>query len=51
MDEQTRRAKVTHEAAIRMARAGLTAKSATVRMTAAARLSELEAEYTAKYGA
>ena len=49
--EQDRRAKATHEAAIRMARVTATvAKSKITRETAAARLVELEASYAAKYG-
>jgi hypothetical protein len=50
MNEQERRAKATHEAAIRMARAATTAKDRTIRETAVARLIELEASYAVKYG-
>ena len=49
--EQDRRARATHEAAIRMARVTATvAKSKITRKTATARLAELEASYAAKYG-
>jgi len=50
MTENERRSKATHEAAIRMARAGANAKDRTIRETAKTRLVELEASYAAKYG-
>jgi hypothetical protein len=50
--ENERRARITHEMAIRLARlTAQLAKDKVTRETAAARLAELEASYAAKYAA